>query len=138
MLSEKGAINQRAEALAKAIEDAGGVEAMMVNHEARLGNTIFDGDAQWWIAEDFTDRCILSTRGKIVRIIAIEAKRPGTGAFRRLIIRICKSGLTPVVVAPLGLMEFIMKRWGWGQQIIGSGDARIVQYRPTKKWMGHV
>jgi hypothetical protein len=56
-----------------------------------------------------------------VRIILIAAKRPGRGAFRRLIAAIHANGFRPAVIAPFPMMEAILLHWGWhGERQLGD------------------
>lgn len=78
------------------------------------------GSVAWLPLADWHPRDVVSTNSVEVRIVAILARRPGTGALRRLIAGIEREGLRPVVVCPLPDMRRIMHRWGWSCVVIGD------------------
>lgn len=80
------------------------------------------GSVDWLPWADWHPRDVVSTDGVEVRIVAIMARQPGTGAFRRLIAGIEAAGLRPVIVCPLPDMREIMARWGWVTIRIGDED----------------
>jgi hypothetical protein len=61
---------------------------------------VIAGNAAWFDAEDWTGRTIISQDKRRVRLVALEARNPGHGAFTRLIAGIFEAGLTPVLVEP--------------------------------------
>lgn len=109
---------------------------MMKDDEQRIGFRPVES-AEWLNAADWHDGFVISFNKPTVRIVAIMARAPGTGAFSRLIDGIVLAGLTPVVVAPMMLMPSILKRWGWKEQIRGSGLDREDSWRPTKEWIAN-
>jgi hypothetical protein len=81
--------------------------------EQRRGHAaIAPEGAPWLIAEDWHVHA-LTRAAQEVRIVALWAKHPRQGAFRRLVAGIRAAGLTPVVVEPFGAMRPILQRWGW-------------------------
>lgn len=76
---------------------------------------------------------IISVRDGEARIIAINAKHRGEGAFRWLVGSIRRAGLTPVVVCPIGeIMPAIMKKWGWVERVVGEGFDTKREWRAPK------
>lgn len=93
------------------------------------------GQYRWFNCWEFYD-AILSKDGRAIRIVAVIAKNPGTGAFSRLVSGICAEGLKPVVVTPLPEMEAILRGWRWrGVVTPGSYSDREAQWWPSDKWI---
>ncbi len=110
-------------------------EIMRRDEVAKGNSVIVPGDAPWLSADDWDPTIIVSQSGKEIRLIAILAKQPGTGAFKRTVAGILGADLVPVVIEPLGSMSVILKRWGWSKRIVGSGFMeREEQWRPRKGW----
>jgi hypothetical protein len=57
-------------------------------------------DAVWYDRKDWTRHTIISRDNNRIRLVALEAKKPGKGAFTRLIANIQSAGLVPVLVEP--------------------------------------
>ena len=75
--------------------------------EQRRGHAaIAPEGAPWLVAEDWHVHA-LTRAGQEVRIVALWAKAPRQGAFRRLVAGIRAAGLTPVVVEPFGAMRCV-------------------------------
>lgn len=83
---------------------------------AKGARVVRPGDEPWLSAEDWHEDVVVSVRGDRVRLVAIRAKNPGHGAFRRLIASVTESGLVPCVVCPFGAMRETLKRWGWRER----------------------
>lgn len=108
---------------------------IMRDDERARGNTIIvPGEVEWLPAEDWDHTIVVSQDGREVRLIAILAKRPGNGAFRRLVESIRKDGLTPVIIAPSPEMAATMRRWKWFRRYVGTGFEQEEQWRPRKEW----
>lgn len=89
------------------------------------------GSAPFLSTDDWKPEACVSIADGEVRIVLIEAREPGTGAFRRLVEGITDAGLRPVVVCPLDHMKAILKRWGWQVTEVGSTFYdREDQWRP--------
>jgi hypothetical protein len=102
----------------------------MLREEIALGYVpVPVGSVDWLPLSDWHPRDVVSSDGVEVRIVAIMAREPGTGAFRRLVAGIESAGLRPVIVCPLPGMTEIMGRWGWACVRIGDE----VQCRPPIK-----
>jgi len=85
-------------------------------------------------AVDWVYPAVISHDGREAFIVAIRAKHPGSGAFRRLVDNITAAGLTPVVVCPLGAtMPAILKRWRWCCTIQGPDGDKVEEWRPPAK-----
>jgi hypothetical protein len=78
------------------------------------------GSVPWLPADEWHEHDVVSLHGDAVRIVAIMARRPGCGAFTRLVTDILAAGLIPVVVCPLARMRTILTRWGWQHRETGS------------------
>ncbi|MDE2104135.1 MAG: hypothetical protein KGL39_43255 [Patescibacteria group bacterium] len=112
-----------------------GARGVMIDDERARGAVLIPLGATDPIAlprEDW-DVGVVTRLGDEIRIVAILAKRPGTGAFSRLLASIRAAGLRPVVVAPLGdVMPALMKRWGWTRTIAGAGFDACKEWRPPQ------
>jgi hypothetical protein len=110
-----------------------GARGMMIDVERERGATPIPLGAVDPIAfprEDWHPG-VLTRRGDEVRIVAIWARHPGTGAFGRLLASIGAAGLRPVVVAPIGdVMPALMTRWKWKRTIVGAGFDGSEEWRP--------
>ena len=96
--------------------------AIMRSDEIKAGRRIVKpGDEPWLPLEDWHPGVVVSMEGDTVRLIAIRARNPGTGAFRRLIAGIEAAGLRHCVLEPVPAMEATLKRWGWKSRRHGMG-----------------
>ncbi len=114
-----------------------GPSTAMREDEKALGFTpILAGDHPWFPLEDWSLTDVVSIKGDCVRIVAIRAWYPKSGAFSRMITRIAKAGLRPIVVEPmLNDMPEILKRWGWSSKVIGDGFERQELWEPSAEWL---
>lgn len=71
------------------------------------------GSVPWLPLDDWHATDLVTLDGKEVRIVAIVANNPHTGAFKRLLAGIEAAGLSPVVIAALPELEAILRRWRW-------------------------
>lgn len=103
--------------------------------ERRRGFTVVPvGSVPWLSADDWYEHDCVSLDGDEVRLVAIYARRPGTGALSRLILRILDAGLRPAVVCPFPAMLAILQRWGWREFNHGSTfEDRETIYRPRSR-----
>src|SRR6185369_10126381 len=93
---------------------------MLLQCEKERGFEIVEtGSVPWLPAADWPNDIVITQKGKEIRIVSIYAKRPGNGAFRRLITAIIQAGMVPVIVTPVHEMRDTMKRWGWKQKLTG-------------------
>lgn len=100
----------------------------MRQDERDAGHTIIRaGDVPWLPREDWPDDLVIARDGKVVRIVAIWARRPGTGAFSRMIDGIVAEGSFPAVVAPFQAMQNILDAWGW--------RCADETWFPTREWV---
>lgn len=113
----------------------GPVEAMREDERAAGNAIILPGMVDWLPALDWPEDIVVATRGRFVRIIAIKAKHPGTGAFSRMITGIAVAGRIPIIVEPMFDMPDILKRWGWSRRIVGSGFEKEEQWQPSRAWL---
>ena len=93
----------------------------MVTAELAQGFKIIN-EAEWLDWDDWSDYSIFSADGPRIRLVAIEAKKQGTGAFTRLIAKITDAGLVPVLVMPnRSLVDWCM-RHDYRSRRIGKGS----------------
>lgn len=114
-----------------AILDKGGsISEVMRDDERAAGHkVILPGEVEWLPLADWDPTIVVSLDGNKVRLVAILARNPGNGAFRRLVATIAASGLTPQIIAPTNEMRATVKRWGWRIRTKGSGfEAQEIWY----------
>lgn len=115
-----------------------GPDAAMKEHEAAHGHEVLTPDTAPWIRPEDWENYIITRDGERIRLVVLMAARPRSGALGRLVTGICKAGLIPVVVIPLGFMEAILRRWGWRREIVGSTfDDLEEHWTPSVAWMLH-
>lgn len=123
------------EALMRVVLDPTPVDVSMRQHEVEIGGALVLPGLCPWLPNDDWLEAVVSKKGGRVRIVLIVARKPGTGAFRRLVDGILAAGLMPVVVTPLWQMEAIMLRWGWIKSTTGTTFAdREETWRPPAGW----
>lgn len=104
---------------------------IMREDEASAGHEIIlPGAVPWLPAEDWDETVVVSRAGNTVRLVAILAKNPGTGAFRRLIAALAQARLHPVIVAPTREMAATCQRMGWHCTVYGRGDDTVQHWEP--------
>ena len=103
--------------------DAGArIEEMMRDDERAAGRkVVVPGEAVWLSAEDWHPTVVVSVDGRDVRLVAILALRPGSGALTRTVAGIRSAGLRPVIVEPTREMRATCQRWGWRMERHGKG-----------------
>ena len=112
---------QHLETLFERMERGESMSDIMKADERSAGYTVVvPGEVQWLPADDWDPTIVVSIDGKRVRLVAILAKRPGNGAFRRLVAAIRAANLVPHVIAPTHEMRATLKRWGWRMRIRGA------------------
>lgn len=106
----------------------------MRSDEIRAGYKIVrPGEARWLPAEDWDRDCVISLDGLTVRLVAIHALKPGTGAFTRLLSAVEAAGLRPVVLEPTVQFEQALRRRGWKSRRYGIGVNAETRWRPPRR-----
>lgn len=83
------------------------------------------------LPKDDWESGLVMIRGIEARIVLLDARQPGTGAFKRLLASIGAAQLMPVVVAPMGpIMPLILRKWGWQCKQVGTGFESWEEWRP--------
>lgn len=117
-------VNRIADQIASARDHLGGIVGIMLDAEIAAGGVPYDPGPDWVPG-------VVVRRDAEVRLVAILAKQPGSGALKRLVARIQAEGLTPVIIEPTGLvMPAILKRWNWRRTVRGRGWERVEEWRP--------
>lgn len=110
-------------------------EELILEMETSVGGTPFrPGDRKWFPTSEWYPMSILSERDGEIRIVAVTAKTPRCGAFRRLLGAIIAAGMVPVVCTPMRVMEGIMRRWGWQERKVPTMHGLERQWRPPAGW----
>ncbi len=106
------------------------IHDLMRSNERKAGyRVVVPGDVPWLSREDWDNTVVVSIDKNRVRLVAILARNPGSGAFRRTIDGIRSAKLIPVVVEPTLEMQATLKRWGWRGRRVGNGtDVQTVWY----------
>jgi hypothetical protein len=99
--------------------------------EVRQGFSIVS-EAQWLDWNDWDRWTIISQDQKRVRLVALQAKNPGTGAFTRLIDAIWRSSLVPVLVEPNQLLIDWCHRHQFRKRTIGRKEFRHDVWYPKR------
>jgi hypothetical protein len=108
-----------------AIDNGTPICELMRADERALGHRVVTpGEVAWLPAEDWDPTVVVSIdRDRYVRLVAILARNPGNGAFRRLIAAISATGMRPSVVLPTRELQSTLRRWGWKCKLTGpAGD----------------
>jgi hypothetical protein len=121
--------------LDKVAED-GGPGATLEKGELARGAQLVPLGAREPFSFDPADwrRGIISIKDTEVRIVAIEARERGKGAFKRLLGNILAAGLEPVVVAAMLDMPFILTHWGWRREIVDDDIGKLDLWRRPAWW----
>lgn len=121
------------EAVMRTLSHPRGAAGLMMDDERERGHRlVLVGDKFPFSlpSSDWHQNAVVALDGTEVRIVAILAKHPGQGAFRRLVENIRGAGLTPVVLAPIGMvMPAILQKWGWIKTETGSGFDHEEEWR---------
>jgi hypothetical protein len=115
-------------ALASSREELGDKMRMA---EVRQGFSIVT-EARWFNRDEWTPYTIVSQDKTRVRMVALEAKAPGNGAFTRLISGIWKSGLVPVLVEPNQTLVDWCHRHQFRKRTIGNKEYRHDIWYPRR------
>lgn len=125
---------QYIDALFAAIDRGEQMQDIMRGYERKAGyRVVVPGDEPWLPAEDWDETITVSVDGHKVRLVVILAKRPGTGAFKRLVAGIEKAGLTPCIIEPSREMQATLTRWGWKPRRYGYGLESETQWTPRRR-----
>lgn len=104
------------------LDHPGGASGAIYDEEIRRGwSAMHPGDAPWFPSEDWKIGSVASVNSGIARLILLDALRPNTGAFTRLVAAIRATGLRPIVVEPTREFQSILCRKGWKRRSVGYG-----------------
>lgn len=109
------------------------IGAAMIARERDQGFSIIL-DAIWFDQNDWDAATIITQDGKRIRLVALQAKIPGQGAFNRLVRRIFAHNLAPVLVEPNEMLVGWCYRHGFRSKTIGRGDNRQTIWYPRRGW----
>jgi hypothetical protein len=128
-------IQRAVERLCVAMDLGQRIEEVMRADERGKGHTIVKpGEVPWLPVDDWDPTVVVSIDGNRVRLVAILAKNPGSGAFRRLVDGIQAAGLIPCVVCPTRELEATLTRWKWKRKEVGSSfDNHETYWRPRQR-----
>jgi hypothetical protein len=99
----------------------------MIDAERLQGHRIVK-QAPWFNPDDWDPHTIISQDRRRIRLVALQAKEPGTGAFTRLVAAILAADLIPVVVEPNGRLVDWCLRHEFRSKRIGTGFKHVVWF----------
>jgi hypothetical protein len=88
--------------------------------EIDQGYTLVE-EAPWFNRDEWLEAVISKDPKGRIRLVLLDARLPGNGAFTRLISEIQANGLTPVIVEPIGSLAGWCKKHGWRKRLIKQG-----------------
>jgi hypothetical protein len=89
-------------------------------------------EARWFDPDEWDRWTIISQDGFRIRLVALSAAHPHTGAFKRLVERINGDKMIPVVVEPNAMLAEWCRRHSFRKRTCGQGEFRHVIWYP--KW----
>lgn len=132
MTDTEGKVRRELDRLFSAMDSGQSIPDLMRADEAASGYVVVrPGEVDWLRAAEWSRNSVVSIDKRRVRLVLIEAAKPGSGAFMRLIGRICAAGLKPIVIAPTREFQAALQRRGWRQQIVGSGFELEDRWHPA-------
>ena len=102
----------------------------MKQGELAQGFTVVES-AKWFDPDDWQSP-LISQDNRRVRLVLLEAKKPHTGQFTKLIGEIEKAGLVPVVVEPNTELVAWCKRHFYRKRNVGRGEFRHEVWYPKR------
>jgi hypothetical protein len=108
----------------------GGWPAAMRAMERDAGRTLVEVGSYWLPEADWHEDCVVSLDGNRMRLVLLNAHRPGGGAFMRLVKHLIAHGFTPVAVEPNDRIEASLIKRGWRSRVVGRGAKRELIYYP--------
>ena len=103
---------------------------IMKQGETEQGFTIVDS-AKWFDPDDWQTP-LISQDNRRVRLVLLEAKKPHTGQFTKLISEISKAGLVPVLVEPNETLVSWCRRHQYRKRNVGRGEFRHEVWYPKR------
>lgn len=122
------------EALREALEHPRGPGGVLEDGEIQRGATLIPWGATTPFEFPKRDwkRGVISLKEGTVRIVAIEARQPRSGALKRLIRSIVEAGFKVEIAAAMFEMPAILERWGWVKTSEADPDwGKIDIWRPS-------
>lgn len=121
------------DAMRRIVDHPLGARGVMLEDERANGAVVIPLGATNPIAIPATDwePGVVTRKGDEIRLVAIWARHPRSGALGRLLASIATAGLRPVIVSPVGdVMPKLVRRWKWQRTIAGSGFDASEEWRP--------
>jgi hypothetical protein len=129
-MSERADTTGYIERLFAAMDAGARIEDIMREEERAAGRqVVVPGEVDWLSVDDWHPTIVVSVDGRDVRLVAILALRPGSGALTRTVAAIRSAGLRPVIVEPTREMRETCRRWGWRVERHGDG------FDSEERWM---
>ena len=113
---------------------SGGTPALLRSEEAAGGRMVIrPGEVPWLPLEEWSGDTVVSIEDDRVRLVLLVAVRPGHGAFSRLIARLARARLKPVVVEPSSAFAATLERRRWRSRSIGHGAKTQTIWYPRRR-----
>jgi hypothetical protein len=90
--------------------------------EIEQGHRLID-KAEWLNKNEWNEIIASEDQQGRIRLVVLNARIPGNGAFTRLIAGIQSAGLVPVIVEPIGILAQWCKKHGWRKRIVGRNTS---------------
>lgn len=105
--------------------------AIVADEKKRGYRVLRPGDVPWFLTDDWDSDSIASVSGTMVRLVLLNAHRPGTGAFTRTVSGMQGAGYKPIVLDPTPEFAAMLKRRGWRGKAVGHDfETRETRWRP--------
>jgi len=121
--------------VAQILSDPRGPAEIIADDEAAKGfNVVRPGDAPWFAANEWKPASVASIddAGR-VRLVLIDAIRPGTGALRRALAEIRALELKPMIIEPTRELAATLTRNGWKHATYGGGMEAETRWWPRQR-----
>lgn len=119
--------------MALQLNDIEHIPAMLrLQEELADYRVVWPGDVPWFpVADWIGESCVVSIGpGRRVRLLMLLARKPGGGAFRRMIAGLQAEALVPVVVEPSPRLQRLLESWKWRSRRTSRGT---IWYPRTKE-----
>ena len=107
------------------------VAEIVEGERARGFRVLRPDDTPWFLAADWAPKSIASVSGVLVRLVLLQARKPGSGAFTRTVAGLRAAGYRPAVIEPTREFAEMLARRGWIKRSVGNTlETREKIWRP--------
>lgn len=118
-----------------AVIDSGGcISSLIAAEETKNGyRVVRPGEVSWLPIGDWEPGTICSfTPTRIARLVLLHARKPGSGAFTRLLNALPAHDLSPSVIEPTREFQATLVRMGWRGKVVNTRADREHVWIPRK------